>query len=203
MTSPGARGLRELQEEIARSRVQSEQLEARITQQYLAASSYEADAGRMSAAAPPPPAPQQQRSQSMYSRPAVAVSSPQSSVASGAPPRAPAWDDGSLLPSSSAVIGATRRGGGDDGGSVATRSTVRSASRGGDDSPGRVTFRNSMYRSASPSRRVGKDRVVLSNLARAPRFRENKADVPGELCVCETIFVVLGISVVPCWVYAA
>jgi hypothetical protein len=58
------------------------------------------------------------------------------------------------------------------GGSVAH--SVRSVS------PSRsVVYRSSIYRSASPSKAVGANGVVISSFSRASRFREDKADVPG------------------------
>jgi hypothetical protein len=44
-----------------------------------------------------------------------------------------------------------------------------------------VAYRSPLYRSVSPNRKVGKEKVVISNFARAPRFREEKAWVPGAL----------------------
>ena len=42
-----------------------------------------------------------------------------------------------------------------------------------------LTFRSPIYRSNSPSRRVGNDGVVISNFSRAPRFRDHNPDIPG------------------------
>lgn len=91
------------------------------------------------------------------------------------------------LPSTAHVAAgaATRRSAPRDDAASVSHSSVRSSRAG---SPAAVAsaaasagvhFRSPMYRSASPSRRVGKDNVVTSNLGRAPRFREQKADVPG------------------------
>ena len=103
-----------------------------------------------------------------------------------------------LLPSTGMLAAAseTRRSRGrDDTGSVSR--SARSVSRpGGSSSPAATAsaaatsglhFRSPMYRSASPSRRVGKDNVVTSNLSRAPRFREQKADVPGECLLAAAV----------------
>jgi hypothetical protein len=43
-----------------------------------------------------------------------------------------------------------------------------------------VSYRSPMYRSASPSRRVGQEKVITSNFGRSPRFRDEKGWVPGE-----------------------
>lgn len=69
---------------------------------------------------------------------------------------------------------ATRRSGENPGATAASRPPAARAS-----SPGGVTYRSAIYRSASPRRRVGPDMVVHSNLARAPRFKDVKTDVPG------------------------
>ena len=42
-----------------------------------------------------------------------------------------------------------------------------------------VSYRSPMYRSASPRRRVGPSKVVISNFARSARFRDDKEWVPG------------------------
>ena len=63
----------------------------------------------------------------------------------------------------------------DDGGSVRASGAGGAPAVGGG-----VKYRNAMYRSSSPSRKVGRDLVVHSNLMRAPRFKEVKSDVPGE-----------------------
>ena len=170
----------------AHSPLQSDRLEARIQASYLAASNFEAE---RHGSAPPPPKQQQWRPTAQppptAPRPAIDVSMQSSTTGfddshSEQQQRNPntlasaVWD--ASLPSATLMASDSRGSVGDDASSVASRS-VRSSSRAG--SPNRVQFRSPIYRSASPSRRVGKDRVVTSNLARAPRFRESKADVPG------------------------
>ena len=65
------------------------------------------------------------------------------------------------------------------------RSVSGGASRGPRHSPGstvqpsKVVYRSPIYRSASPSRKVGSDGVRISNFSRAPRFKTDKGWVPG------------------------
>jgi len=42
-----------------------------------------------------------------------------------------------------------------------------------------VIFRSSLYRSVSPSKRVGPSGVVVSNFGRSSRFKDDKSEVPG------------------------
>lgn len=53
------------------------------------------------------------------------------------------------------------------------------AAAGGAAVPSKVVYRSPMYRSASPSRKVGADAVRISNFSRAPRFKTKNGWVPG------------------------
>ena len=88
-------------------------------------------------------------------------------------------------PSATLTAAATRRVDDDvAGGNGARAGSVRAGARSPAASDAGVRYRSSIYRSASPRRRVGKDMVVHSNLARAPRFKDIKTDVPGAWTVC-------------------
>ncbi len=56
---------------------------------------------------------------------------------------------------------------------------LTSAASGGAAVPSKVVYRSPMYRSASPSRKVGADAVRISNFSRAPRFKTKNGWVPG------------------------
>ena len=128
-------------------------------------------------AAPPRPAPQQQHTQHHAAPPPPP--SPSRFKTPGGLSHAFSSLGGSTA--GPTIVGAaTRRAGDDDPPAAAAAAATGGGAAPRPGSPGGVKYRSSIYRSASPSRRVGRDLVVVSNMPRAPRFKDAKTDVPGE-----------------------